>query len=445
MIRTSSSSSFVRLVIGLAVLACQIMGGGTERGLLMDHVLQALIIATSTYVIVTLWDRSVSTAGLALFGAIALLGCIQIMPLPCEWLESLRPQPYMPAIGSCSTTTISLSSYRTISGLISCLTMIVLFLALSKFDESELGLLGRFVVAGVLVNLALSFVTFSQSDMSWMSDLLGYQAELGAFQNENHYSVYVAVGILAALTMRPQGYMRVWNLLLVTLVLLFLLAAGSRAGVLIGLFVSLLAFVMIARGSRSAVILAPGLGLVAAAYLYGLWIKFTEVEGDQILDRRDYALTTWDAIRDQWPLGTGFSTFDIVYPRYEKLEQVYSAFVNHAHNDFLELILEGGLAGTLILAGCLAAIVMRFNRVRHRDSARTAFIAILIILVHSTVDYPLRTMGIASLFAFFAALLFARAPGSSAVPGRAIGVAPPRLIEAVQAATPTSEGDQIAR
>jgi O-antigen ligase len=441
----NTSSSFALLVIGMTLLACQIMGGGTERGLFIDHVLQLLIIASSSYVIVKFWDRPTSTAGLALFGAVALLAFIQIMPWPCEWLQGLRPQPYMPALGSCSTTTISLSSHRTISGLISCLTMTFLFLALSKLDESEVGLAGRFVVTGVLINLALSFATFSQSDMSWLSDLLGYQAELGAFQNENHYSVYVAVGILAALTVRPQGYMRVWNLLLVTLVLLFLLAAGSRAGVLIGLVVSLLAFGMIACRSRSTAILAPGLGLVAAAYLYGLWIKFTEVEGDQILDRRDYALTTWDAIRDQWPLGTGFSTFDLVYPRYEKLEQVYSAFVNHAHNDFLEVILEGGFAGTVVLAACLAVIVMRFIRVRHREAARTAFVSILIILAHSTVDYPLRTMGIASLFAFFAALLFARVPGSSVVPVRDRGSEPPRLIEAVETATPISLGDQIAR
>lgn len=439
------SSSLARFVVGMTLLACQIMGGGTERGLFIDHVLQVMIIATSTYVILKFWDRSACTAGLAMFGAIALLGLVQLMPWPCEWLQGLRPQPYIPAIGSCSTTTISLSSYRTIFGLISCLTTTLLFLALSKFDESELGLLGRFVVAGVLINLVLSFATFSQSDMSWLSDLLGYQAELGAFQNENHYSVYVAVGILATLTVRPLGYMRVWNLLLVTLVLLFLLAAGSRAGVLIGLFVSLLAFVMIARGSRSAVIIAPGLGVVAAAYLYGLWIRFTVVQGDQILDRRDYALTTWNAIRDQWPLGTGFSTFDLVYPHYEKLEQVYSTFVNHAHNDFLEVMLEGGLGGTLILAACLAAIVMRFVRVRHRVSARTAFISILIILGHSTVDYPLRTMGIASLFAFFAALLFARAPAASSAPVRDSGAAAPRPIEPAQMAMPLLQGDEIAR
>ncbi len=99
--------------------------------------------------------------------------------------------------------------YRTIFGLMYCLSMAFLFTALSKLEEAELGFIGRFVIFAVLINLALSFATFSQSDISWLSALLGYEAELGTFQNENHYSVYVAVGILAALTARPQGYTRV--------------------------------------------------------------------------------------------------------------------------------------------------------------------------------------------------------------------------------------------
>ncbi|MDH4414444.1 MAG: O-antigen ligase family protein [Rhizobium sp.] len=441
----SSSTIGSRVVIGTALLACQILGGGTERGLVIDDILQILVLASSAYVMVRLGDRCASPAGWAVLAAVAFLGCIQIMPLSCEWMAGWRLDPYIPGIDSCSTTTLSLSSYRTISGMMSVLAMISLFLALSKFDEVELGYIARFVVAGVLVNLALSFAMFSQSDMSWFSSLLGYTPELGAFQNENHYSVFLAVGLVAALTVRPYGHMRLWNLLLVTLVLLFLLAAGSRAGVLIGLFVSLLAFQIIARGSRSAIILTPCLVLVAATYLYGLWIKFTEVAGDQILDRRDYVLTTWAAIRDHWPLGTGFGTFDIVYPHYERPEQVYTMYVNHAHNDFMELSLEGGAPGALILTAVLAAIVVRFVSVRHRDSARTAFFSILIILAHSVVDYPLRTLGIASLFAFFCALLFAQKQDPDFGPAREGRAQTPKPENAADPATPTIlEGDRRA-
>lgn len=440
----STSPNSVLFVMGTALLACQIFGGGTERGLLVDQILQVLIIGSSAYVILRLGHRRASVAGLGLFAAIALLACIQIVPWPCDWMHGMRPEPYIPAHGTCSTTTLSLSSYRTISGLMYCLSMAFLFTTLSKLEEAELGFIGRFVIFAVLINLALSFATFSQSDISWLSALLGYEAELGTFQNENHYSVYVAVGILATLTARPHGYTRVGTLLLVTLVLLSLLAAGSRAGVVIGLFISLLAFLMIARGSRSATLLVPGLCVLAVTYLYGLWIKFSEAGSDRLLDRRDYALTTLDAIRDHWPLGTGFSTFDLVYPRYEKLEQVNPAFVNHAHNDFLELLLEGGLAGTLIVAACLLAIGARFMRLRGRDAARTAFIAILIILAHSTVDYPLRTMGMASLFVFYAAFLFARAPDSSAVPTTGEEAVGTSLLDPAEAVMPISKGDPIA-
>jgi len=38
-----------------------------------------------------------------------------------------------------------------------------------------------------------------------------------------------------------------------------------------------------------------------------------------------------------------------------------------------------------------------------------AFLSILMVLMHSAVDYPLRTMAVAMVFAFFNALLFSDA------------------------------------
>lgn len=442
---SATSSVAERNIIGIALLACMVLGGGTERGLLMDDILRILVLAASAWVIVTLDDRPAASAGWGVLAAVVMLGFVQVMPLPCDWVRGWRPEPFIPGIDGCAATSLSLSSYRTVDAILSAMTGISLFLALTKFDEMDFAHIARFVVAGVLINLALSFAAFSQSDMSWLSSLLGYHAELGAFQNENHYSVFVAVGMFAALTVRPLGQRRLWTLLFVTLVLLFLLAAGSRAGVLIGLFVSLMAFQAIARGSRSAAILAPGLVLLACGYLYGLWIKFTEVVGDQILDRRDYAVTTWAAIRDHWPLGTGFGTFDKVYPHYEPLDQLYSLYVNHVHNDFLEIFLEGGIPAAVIVAASLTAIVVRFVALRDRYCGCIAFFAVLSILAHSAVDYPLRTMAVTSLFAFFCALLFA--PGRQAPSGGAPSK-DRRVAELEQAAQPaipmTLEGDRRA-
>ncbi len=49
----STSPNSVLFVMGTALLACQIFGGGTERGLLVDQILQVLIIGSSAYVILS--------------------------------------------------------------------------------------------------------------------------------------------------------------------------------------------------------------------------------------------------------------------------------------------------------------------------------------------------------------------------------------------------------
>ena len=74
-----------------------------------------------------------------------------------------------------------------------------------------------------------------------------------------------------------------------------------------------------------------------------------------------------------------------------------------------ELLLEGGIAAGVILCVYLAALAMRTFQVVKRPLQRLALLSILVILLHSLVDYPLRTMAIAMTFAFFNALFFSDA------------------------------------
>ena len=78
---------------------------------------------------------------------------------------------------------------------------------------------------------------------------------------------------------------------------------------------------------------------------------------------------------------------------------------NRAHNDFLELALEAGLPGLLLLTALGGALVWRMVR-RLRDAgavegprAQVWFAAGVLVLLatHSLVDYPLRSMALATL------------------------------------------------
>ena len=125
--------------------------------------------------------------------------------------------------------------------------------------------------------------------------------------------------------------------------------------------------------------------------------------------RQTYAQVTMRAVRDFFPLGSGAGTFENIYSLYEDANVVDEWYVNHAHNDYLEVALEFGLPGMIVLLSFLTwwALQGHFLIIASRPPhfALAAWIASAAILAHSLVDYPLRTAAISSLFSLCIALL----------------------------------------
>ena len=133
--------------------------------------------------------------------------------------------------------------------------------------------------------------------------------------------------------------------------------------------------------------------------------------------RGEIFATTSQAVRDFMPLGSGLGSFQSVYQLYEQPGQVTPTFVIHAHDDYLEIALELGLAGILLVVLFLAwwAVVARraWISAERGPFARAAAIASAAVLVHSLVDFPLRTAAISACFAMCLGLL---ADGRAAPP-----------------------------
>jgi O-antigen ligase len=87
------------------------------------------------------------------------------------------------------------------------------------------------------------------------------------------------------------------------------------------------------------------------------------------------------------------------------------AFVNHAHDDFVETWLEAGWAGAILIAGFLAwwvtASWSRLGDRRGRGAALSLAGSTIVgmMAIHSLVDYPLRTPALAALFALACGLI----------------------------------------
>ncbi|HEV2043803.1 MAG TPA: O-antigen ligase domain-containing protein, partial [Sphingomicrobium sp.] len=98
-----------------------------------------------------------------------------------------------------------------------------------------------------------------------------------------------------------------------------------------------------------------------------------------------------------------------IYAHYEDPATVERTYVNHAHNDYMEIVLETGLPGAVLLLLFLIWWSSRAFAIWRSPNAaelgRAACIASAAILLHSLVDYPLRTAAIATTMAMALGLM----------------------------------------
>jgi O-antigen ligase len=122
--------------------------------------------------------------------------------------------------------------------------------------------------------------------------------------------------------------------------------------------------------------------------------RFREPESYRV--RREFLRSSLAMIADRPWIGFGLGTWPVSYPAYARFDNGLTA--NHAHNDWAEWTVEGGLPFVTLLA-LLAA--WSIARAAHSPWA----IGIVAVFAHSLVDYPLREPALAAvLFAMLGAL-----------------------------------------
>jgi O-antigen ligase len=195
------------------------------------------------------------------------------------------------------------------------------------------------------------------------------------------------------------------------------LAIQSRAGVILLLPVlglsALVAHVATGRafpGPKVLAVLAAGFFGVAALGWAGGAAVIDRFQSDDAERRlQNWPLVT-EAAQAYLPAGAGMGSFDRVFRTVEPLEDLDATYFNNAHNDYLETWLEAGWLATgitiafLIWFGQRSLALWRAPRSGSR-AAPAAAVAILAVLIHSGVDYPLRTVTLTVLFALCCALV----------------------------------------
>jgi O-antigen ligase len=111
------------------------------------------------------------------------------------------------------------------------------------------------------------------------------------------------------------------------------------------------------------------------------------------------------------PFGSGLGTFGDMFRRYQADSP--SVYFDHAHNDYVELFVELGVAGVVAAALALAAYARRWGQLLRQGGERgleriqlAAGLGMLAMLAHGFSDFNFHIPANAIYFSFLAGVFF---------------------------------------
>lgn len=379
-----------------------------------------------------------------LCGLIGLM-TLQLVPLPPAIWQVLPGRVAVADLAAVTGSTdvwrpISMVPARNLNALLSLMIPLtaLLLAAASGFKRSQLLLM---VVAIGVVDavVGLTQIVSGGHEGLYFYAVTNSGTAVGLFANQNHSAVFGATALLVTgylLADQPLHRWRVWPRAALTAVFMIILLAamvgGSRAGLLTTVIALLASAVMFwlgyVRKERDRAHLPKIFGfqlssplLFAAVILLvgsiiGAFIAFDRIVPLQNLtdnssfdDLRWQLMPTLQAmIGTYWFLGSGFGSFEEVYHIFEPTELLEPIYVNQAHNDWAQLLIEGGILAVLLVAGLAVWFAGKLRSIggRSRQALASQLLWITLaasILFASLVDYPLRT----PLFQFVTIILIA--------------------------------------
>jgi O-antigen ligase len=436
-------------------LSCLLLGGGTRPGHLSDAILQLLSIPI---LLAALWrllqaprNRDTRLA-LAFCGAVLAVPLMQLIPLPpALWTHLPGRETVSGAFELVGRrpgwAPISMAPQLSWLSALSLLPPLAVFFAVLTLDWRERRLLSLLAIA---VGMASAFLGLTQLAQGPISPLRFFAVTnsndaVGFFANRNHFAAllysasllamaWVVIGVGALRFKSGQGRYDVAAASIIgtiaaSVALLVLLAAEvttrSRAGIILTLVALIGGLALSGAPPRQFKHLASTrliLAIVALTLVFlghsALLRLLDRFGGDSLTDdaRIAFARNTVAAAWALMPMGAGLGAFVPVYTMFEKPHDLlWRVYANHAHNDLLELWLETGVAGPLILCLFLYWLVRKAAQAWgpsnpgplaiDKSLIRAAIVIIALLLCHSLVDYPLRTGAMLAMLAYACGLL----------------------------------------
>jgi O-antigen ligase len=398
----------------------------------------------------------------AFVGLFALLIALQLLPLPPEVWGSLPGRQIFARLDQLAGLgniwrPLSIDPDRTLNALLALTVPATTILIFSRFPHERWFLLLCIMLSVVAVSALFALGQASgRLDALYLYRVTSEGAPVGLLANRNHQAFLLAMafpimGAFAAYPLRkpprfdPRPAIAILGgLFLAPLVLV----TGSRAGLLlmgVGIVAALILYFagrtrveqnvdprlkhrpwLATRRIQIGVI--GGIGVIGLAMV--LTVLLSRAEALQRVlnleigqDQRARLFDLLVSMTGQYmPWGVGFGTFDPVFRMHEPFSNLGPRYLNHAHNDWIELGVEGGVPAYLLLAAFIVWFCWRtarhWIRGQRRQSraellGRLGSILIIMLGTASLSDYPLRTPLMAAMFALSCCLI-SREPGVEA-------------------------------
>jgi len=410
-----------------------------------------------------------------LIGLFFLLAFLQIAPLDHGTVELLSPSAdelytqILPGYPDPEdSNTLSVNSYNTFREIRRLAALVLVFLVIANTFRTR-GQVTTILLAMILVGSFEALYGFAEQfsgakNIFWNERRFHTNAVTGTFINKNHFSgllemiIPVTLGLFMAVTPRRSaggtfqakavdavsspGFNRQIILGFLTVVMaLAVFFSLSRAGILSAIFswTVFLFFIGLTAGFRKYTMIL--LLLVLAILCIALGIG-SELVIETMEDAASGESVSWFARLDLWNsalkmiedypvFGTGLGTFKEAFERYQS-PRFGDRYADYLHNDWLQIVCEAGLVGSLLAGSALIVLLVRLTRMsfsRHdvfcRWIAMGSVAGVAAILMHSLFDYNLSKITSNGLvFAVILGLWYAVAtmPGKSRGSTRRINV-----------------------
>ncbi len=392
---------------------------------------------------------------LAVIAAAVLL---QLAPVPLDLAARLSPHmngvlaqlDVAFAAGLTSRHTLSIAPVATGTALLLFLAFAVMMLGVARVAS----LAGARTIAWIVCTLGvlLAVIGIVQRPL-YAGQIYGLWAPMmestrpfGPFVNPNHFAGWmlmalpVAFGLLCSAVARGMaGVKPDWRSRII-----WLSSREASQAILVGAAAVVMAVSLVLTMSRSGMVaFAASVAITSwfalrrlpdgskqvmvAAYLACILVvavgsvggeaiaaRFASANPANINERLPIWRDTWAIVRDFWLTGTGLNTYGVATLLYQTaMPEVH---LREAHNDYLQLLAEGGM----LLAVPVACAIAVFAGEVHRRFLRShgssywvrlgAVTGLLAIALQSTVEFSLQMPGNAALFAVLAGLALHHPP-----------------------------------